>query len=137
MSAALRELLAKATPGEWSFVAEGDNGNRGHDMGGFKAGDRWVCTFGDSTQYYPEEGTPPEPQDAALIVAAVNALPALLAQSAAYEALVARLASAPVARVIASLPMTDGSTIRTWLDGSESRSVGARVRLVLEDSDGS
>lgn len=33
-----------------------------------------VCNFGDDTQYYPTEGTPPGAEDAALIVSAPDML---------------------------------------------------------------
>lgn len=48
------------------------------DLGGFKdALGNWVCEFGDSTCYYPTEGTPPSDANARLIAAAPDLLEAL------------------------------------------------------------
>jgi hypothetical protein len=74
----LRGLVAlgeKATPGPWRFVSEAP-GMLDTDMGGFLGPDgASIMDFGDCTQYYPTEGSPPSEEDAALICAARNALP--------------------------------------------------------------
>lgn len=85
MSAALRELLAKATPGPWELATS-------------CSWRRIVTTHGRAvivptiqrSDNHPDLDCGTDYVNAELAVAAVNALPALLAQSAAYEALVAR-----------------------------------------------
>lgn len=82
----LRELLAKATPGPWKerggsvYVPDEDDGDA-----------RIICGMGRSaggfSEYYPVQAHKPEGiANAALIVAAVNALPSLLARIEALEA---------------------------------------------------
>ena len=80
MNEELERLMREATPGPWVWCPpDADPDTR--DMGHFanEAG-KWICDFGDCEPYYPTEGTPPSAEDAALLVAAVNALPELLAK---------------------------------------------------------
>lgn len=75
--------MANHTPGPWIFVKSGGKGNSYEDhsdMGGFKSDSTadTVCWFGDDTQYYPSEGTPPNEHDARLIAAAPCLLEALI-----------------------------------------------------------
>lgn len=68
----LRRLLAGATPGPWEWVSD--------DLeirASYEDGDEWVLD--DVICQWPQ------PKDAALIVAAVNALPALLGVARALE----------------------------------------------------
>jgi len=69
----LGALLERATPGPWSFEAKLARGPARyvdpHDMGGFvDASGNIVCDFGNAERYYPKQGTPPNADDAALIV---------------------------------------------------------------------
>ena len=73
----------KATPRPWKWIKP-DPKDTG--QGGFESeSGATVCDFGDGTQYYPTEGTPPSEADAELIVRAVNSYDereALLAEAA-------------------------------------------------------
>lgn len=57
-----RRLAEAATPGPWVWDA-----GEGHDMPILRGPVDRVCDFGDDTQYYPTEGTPPSAADAAYI----------------------------------------------------------------------
>lgn len=74
--------MSAHTPGPWRFVPAGGNSGgsyeEGTDMGGFTSDHGTVCWFGDDTQYYPSEGTPPSEDDARLIAAAPELLEALI-----------------------------------------------------------
>ena len=61
----LKRLAEAATPGPWEW-------HPGHrtTMGDFQGPRGSICDFGDATQYYPTEGTPPSDADAAFIAAA-------------------------------------------------------------------
>lgn len=67
----------------WELVPPTPAGNYvcddGEDLGGIRNIEtgEWVCTFGCSTQYYPSEGSPPNDEDARLILAAPAMLNAL------------------------------------------------------------
>lgn len=75
----LRELLAKATPGPWRV----HENPRRKDLEIHASDDAEIATVHD----YGKEYEAAKENDAALIVAAVNALPELLAQAAEIEAL--------------------------------------------------
>ena len=72
----------KGTPGPWYFVPAGGHlefGDDGADMGRFVgASGEIICDFGDCTQYYPSQGTPPSEANARLIAAAPELLGALI-----------------------------------------------------------
>lgn len=55
------------TPGPWRFNQGTCHTDRGAIVG---HNDDKVCDFGNSEQYYPTEGTEPDPADLALILAA-------------------------------------------------------------------
>lgn len=89
-TAALRDLLAKATPGEWEAVTD-DHGRKGIDVGvwadqGIRDGiiqGRYVV---ENVETPSEKFDPTRPQvDAALIAALVNAAPVLLDAAEAVE----------------------------------------------------
>jgi hypothetical protein len=69
------------TPGPWELVPPKPSSEWRDeselDLGGFKAGEEWICTFGDSTNFYPSEGSPPSEANARLIAAAPELLEAL------------------------------------------------------------
>lgn len=68
--ARLRELAEAATPGPWKYQGPPDVGYSTF-VGRFEAENGTVvCDFGDSETYYPSEGSPPDPEDAAFIAAA-------------------------------------------------------------------
>lgn len=71
----------KGTPGPWEFVPPSQrewHERNEKDLGGIRNSEgEWVCTFGDSTQYYPSEGEPPGEADAHLITTAPDLLEAL------------------------------------------------------------
>lgn len=70
------------TPGPWIWKDEMDFENLGGIAG---ANGEKVCSFGDSTQYYPTEGTVPSDVDKALILAAPDLLEALNALVEPYD----------------------------------------------------
>ena len=61
--------LHSPTPWRWDDGAP-DNESMGRIR---DANNQPVCGFGYSTQFYPVEGTPPEPPDLAFLLRAVNA----------------------------------------------------------------
>lgn len=72
--------MSAHTPGPWTLIpprqsTEGTDEDE-LNLGGFKAGEAWVCSFGDSTQYYPSPGEPPSEADARLIAASPELLEA-------------------------------------------------------------
>jgi hypothetical protein len=90
--AEIEARLKAATPGPWEWHENG-----GRDMGRFDGAEgRSVCTFGDSSDYYPTQGEPPEtwdrdliahaPTDLASLIATVRSLRTALARAAAIEA---------------------------------------------------
>ena len=66
------------SPGPWVWELDPDWNNNG-DEGGIKSvpTGELVCHFGDSTQYYPTSGAPPDEADRALICAAPDLYAAL------------------------------------------------------------
>ncbi len=82
MTMTTKELLAlvgKATPGPWSVYTPDHSPSRP----GIDAGDETIVVWGDETE---DDGGVRGPANAALIVAAVNALPALCAEVEALQA---------------------------------------------------
>ncbi|MCP3885101.1 MAG: hypothetical protein GY700_06435 [Propionibacteriaceae bacterium] len=68
----LREVLRKGT--QYEELPWIDAPERGNTLGGIVG----VCGFGIEASYYPVAGERPEDEEMALILAAVNNLPALL-----------------------------------------------------------
>lgn len=64
----------KGTKGPWCFKRKDDDTDNG---GLYNLEGNLVCHFGDSEQYYPTDGTPPDEDDMALITAAPDLLEAL------------------------------------------------------------
>jgi hypothetical protein len=83
-TAKLRELLAKATPGPWKTIqaAKPNGAEQSIDCGIFAGRDDLLAETFEIVGYLDGKGSPykklPSEVNAALIVAAVNALPALL-----------------------------------------------------------
>lgn len=117
---ALRVLLANATPGPWN-CCDGPEGYQ-HRL--------WVDISDTTGEAVCDVRTS---ADAALIRAMHAALPALLAKTAEYEALVAEIARAPVA-------MTDGYSLWTTEGMEDLPDMRAKIRvrllLVQEGGDG-
>lgn len=89
---ALRELLAKATPGPWrqEFYRDGEllpDGTGGLDDYETPGSNVYVIDQSSDEGYCLTEFDAGRPADAALIVAAVNALPGLLERLERVEAL--------------------------------------------------
>jgi len=132
----LEALLAKATPGPWAFVGTTPSrneyaGNKGLNLGGFVGADgKEICHFGDSTTYYPDEGSPPSDVDAALIVAAVNTLPELLRIYRAWQ-------GAAVVEVTEcnQIPGASDFDFGDMLAAMQAFPIGTRIRLVPDDGD--
>lgn len=61
----------KGTKGSWCFKRKDDDTDNG---GLYNLEGNLVCHFGDSEQYYPTDGTPPDEDDMALITAAPDLL---------------------------------------------------------------
>lgn len=78
---ALEKLADEATPGPWTYRGPPENGYSTF-VGRFETdAGAIICDFGDSETYYPSEGEPPEPYDAAFIAAANPAtIKALIAE---------------------------------------------------------
>lgn len=64
----------KGTKGPWCFKRKDDDTDNG---GLYNLEGNLVCHFGDSEQYYPTDGTPPDEDDTALITAAPDLLAVL------------------------------------------------------------
>jgi hypothetical protein len=66
------------TPGPWTWRVGAPGQDCGAPVGTIVGrDDALVCDFGDATQFYPDEGMPPNDADRALIVAAPDLLAAL------------------------------------------------------------
>lgn len=74
----------KGTKGPWCFKRKDDDTDNG---GLYNLEGNLVCHFGDSEQYYPTDGTPPDEDDMALITAAPDLLAALQRMVPLYESL--------------------------------------------------
>lgn len=123
---ALRVLLAKATPGPLlSEQCYSDGGGRYVSVRNARY-EEAVGEYGVSEA------------DAELFAAAVNALPALLAKTAEYEALVARVEAAPVGVVIQHSEMTEivWPSLRDVARGVELDEKHVRLLPVQESADG-
>lgn len=72
----------KGTKGSWCFKRKDDNTDNG---GLYNLEGNLVCHFGDSEQYYPTDGTPPDEDDMALITAAPDLLEALQNMIGAFD----------------------------------------------------
>lgn len=130
---ALRALLAKATPGPW----ECGRGIQYEPVTTVYCDDSLgsavaTCRLQHTVAISREQ----QAANAALIAAAVNALPALLAKSDAYDALVARVEAAPVVE----MRMRDDDRGNDWLEcgdelnyASMSALDGQRIRLLVSD----
>lgn len=69
-------ICAAASAGPWLFEPGSDPEWDGGFEGGIIAhGGDYVCDFGDSTQYYPSEGSPPSTEDATFITEARTGWP--------------------------------------------------------------
>lgn len=130
----LRELMEKATPGPWRLKTSGNFGNMIEADSGKRSGlhlddgMRSVASYqycGPSDRYDEQEATTAATGE--LIVAAVNALPALLARIAELEAEREKVLAAPVAEVTGHDEGGDEVPVAFMPDGIE---VGQRVRLV-------
>ena len=93
------DLDKQATQGPWRWDPKrGTYEYNAQNVGGFVAGGAAVCHFGNSEQYYPEQGEPPNEADRALIAEYRTAAPelarALLESQAALAAANARAADA-------------------------------------------
>ena len=67
-------MASKHTSGPWRFEEDRES----YDCGRFVAQDGTViCYFGDSEQYYPTSGSPPEGANRAVMLAAPDLLEAL------------------------------------------------------------
>lgn len=63
--------MSAHTPTPWTFEPPAKDSDW---QGAIKGpGGVEVCSFGDSTQYYPTEGCPPDEDDAEFLIRAVNA----------------------------------------------------------------
>ena len=85
------DLDKQATQGPWRWDPKrGTYEYNAQNVGGFVAGGAAVCHFGNSEQYYPEQGEPPNEADRALIAEYRTAAPdlarALLESQAALAA---------------------------------------------------
>lgn len=81
--------MSAHTPTPWTFERPNKDSEDAGWQGAIKGpGGVEVCSFGDSTQYYPTEGCPPDEVDGEFMIRAVNAHDDLLsALTAAAHAL--------------------------------------------------
>lgn len=115
---ALRELLAKATPGPWFDQSNEDYPGANHKIRPIDNISEWPA-FGEIASAGPH--------NAALIVAAVNNAPALLDRIEALEALNERLREA-----LAGLLACDEAASTNGVDGELYQSSIETARAALE-----
>lgn len=66
--------MSAHTPTPWTFERQNKDSEDAGWQGAIKGpGGVEVCSFGDSTQYYPTEGCPPDEGDGEFLIRAVNA----------------------------------------------------------------
>lgn len=98
------DLDKQATQGPWRWDPKrGTYEYNAQNVGGFVAGGAAVCHFGNSEQYYPEQGEPPNEADRALIAEYRTAAPELAralleSQAALAAAEEGRLAALDIAK---------------------------------------
>lgn len=127
--ARLRELIEAATPGPWVLQPDGEGcavvAGEPREYTGLDGNRhlRYPEIVCDNETYYPQAVSP---QDQALICAAVNALPAMLAALEAAEAKLQAVEGGPIA---CHRTITGNGSAWSWLDGPPSLGALDNVRL--------